>query len=95
LRLFEGGEYVANHPQAKKRARQRIKITARNRHVRSTVRTFLKSVANAVAAGEKDKAVAALGAAVRQLDKAVTKGVLPRKTASRKISRLTVAVNKL
>ena len=86
---------MANHPQAKKRARQRIRITARNRHVRSTVRTFVKNVAAAIEAGEKDKAKAALGEAVRQLDKAVTKGVLPRKTASRKISRLTVAVAKL
>lgn len=86
---------MANHPQAKKRNRQRIRITARNRHVRSTVRTYLKGVAAAIAAGEKDKAKEALGEAVRQLDKAVTKGVVPRKTASRKISRLTVAVNKL
>jgi len=86
---------VANHPQAKKRNRQRIKITARNRHVRSTVRTFVKTVAAAIEAGDKDKAKAALGEAVRQLDRAVTKGVVPRKTASRKISRLTVAVAKI
>ena len=86
---------MANHPQAKKRARQRIKITARNRHVRSTVRSFVKSVAAAIEAGDKDKAKAALGEAVRQLDKAVTKGVVPRKTASREISRLTVAVAKI
>jgi small subunit ribosomal protein S20 len=92
---LKGETQVANHPQAKKRARQRIKITARNRHVRSTVRTFVKSVAAAIEAGEKDKAKTALDEAVRQLDKAVTKGVVPRKTASRKISRLTVAVAKL
>ena len=86
---------MANHPQAKKRNRQRLRITARNRHVRSTVRSFVKSVATAIEAGDKDKAKAALGEAVRQLDKAVTKGVVPRKTASRKISRLTVAVAKI
>ena len=86
---------MANHPQAKKRARQRIKITARNRHVRSTVRTFVKAAASAIEAGDKEKAKTALDEAVRQLDKAVTKGVVPRKNASRKISRLTVAVNKL
>jgi small subunit ribosomal protein S20 len=86
---------VANHPQAKKRARQRIKITARNKHVRSTVRTFVKNVVTAIEAADKDKAKAALGDAVRQIDRAVTKGVVPRKTASRKISRLTVAVAKL
>lgn len=86
---------MANHPQAKKRARQRIKITARNKHVRSTVRTFVKNVVTAIEAADKDKAKAALGDAVRQIDRAVTKGVVPRKTASRKISRLTVAVAKL
>ena len=86
---------MANHPQAKKRARQRIRITARNKHVRSTVRGFVKHVVTAVEAGDKDKAKAALGEAVRQLDRAVTKGVVPRKTASRKISRLTIAVAKL
>jgi small subunit ribosomal protein S20 len=86
---------VANHPQAKKRARQRIRITARNKHVRSTVRSFVKHVATAIEAGDKEKAKAALGDAVRQLDRAVTKGVVPRKTASRKISRLTAAVAKL
>ena len=86
---------MANHPQAKKRNRQRLRITARNRHVRSTVRTFVKATAAAIEAGDKEKAKAALDEAVRQLDKAVGKGVVPRKTASRKISRLTVAVNKL
>ena len=55
---------MANHPQAKKRNRQRIKITARNRHVRSTVRTFVKTVAAAIEVGDKDKAKAALGEAV-------------------------------
>jgi len=86
---------VANHPQAKKRTRQRIRITARNKHVRSTVRSFVKRVATAIEAGDKEKAKAALGDAVRQLDRAVTKGVVPRKTASRRISRLSLAVAKL
>ena len=86
---------MANHPQSKKRNRQSIKITARNRHVRTSVRTFVKRVRTAVTAGEQAPALEALRLATRQLDRAVTKGILKRKTASRTISRLTVAVNKL
>jgi small subunit ribosomal protein S20 len=86
---------VANHPQAKKRNRQRIKRTARNRHFRTNVRTLVKRVRAAVTAGDTKEAGESLKLAVRHLDRAVTKGVLKRKTASRTISRLTMAVNKI
>jgi small subunit ribosomal protein S20 len=86
---------VANHPQAKKRTRQRIKRTLRNRHIRATMRGALKTVRAAVDGGELAAAQEALKVAVKQLDRAVTKGVLHRRTASRTISRLTLAVNKL
>jgi len=86
---------LANHAQAKKRNRQTVKITARNRHVRTTVRTHVKKVRLAIEAGEKAPASEALKLATKQLDRAVTKGVLKRKTASRTISRLTLAVNEL
>jgi small subunit ribosomal protein S20 len=86
---------VANHPQAKKRNRQRIKRTARNRHFRTTMRTLVKRVRAAVAAGEGDKAGEVLKLAVKHLDRSVTKGILKRKTASRTISRLTLAVNRV
>jgi small subunit ribosomal protein S20 len=87
---------VANHPQAKKRNRQRLNITARNRHIRATLRTYVKRVRTAVESAEKrESASVALQQAIKHLDKAVTKGILKRKTASRTISRLTVAVNKL
>ena len=86
---------MANHPQAKKRNRQRIKRTARNRHIRTTVRTVVKQVRTAVEAGDNQAAASSLKLAIRQLDRAVTKGVLKRKTASRTISRLTIAVNKI
>lgn len=84
---------MANHPQAKKRNRQTIKRTARNRHFRTTVRTLVRRVRAAVAAGEAGPAQEALRLAIKQLDRSVTKGVLKRKTASRTISRLTIAVN--
>jgi small subunit ribosomal protein S20 len=86
---------VANHPQAKKRNRQRIKRTARNRHFRTKVRTLVKQVKSAVEAGEVEPAQQALSLAIKQLDRSVTKGVLKRKTASRTISRLTIAVNRI
>lgn len=86
---------MANHPQAKKRNRQRIKRTARNRHFRSAMRSQTKKVRVAVEAGEPAQAQAALKLAIRQLDRSVTKGVLKRKTASRTISRLTLAVNRI
>jgi small subunit ribosomal protein S20 len=86
---------VANHPQAKKRNRQRIQRTARSRHVRTTTRTCVKKVRALIEAGDEAGARQALSAAVKQLDRSVTKGVLDRRTASRSVSRLTLAVNKL
>ncbi len=86
---------VANHPQAKKRNRQRIKITARNRNIRSTMRSSIKQVRTLVDEGDKTKAGEALIVARKQLDRAVTKGVVYRRTASRLISRLTLAVSKI
>ena len=86
---------MANHPQAKKRNRQRIRRAARNRNVRTAMRTQVKRVRAAVAAKDVSAAQDALKLAVRQLDRSVTKGVLKRKTASRTISRLTVAVNRI
>lgn len=86
---------MANHKQAKKRNRQRIKITAANRHRRSTVRTFVKNVRSKIDEGSPEEAREALGVAIRHIDKAAGKGLFHRKAAARKISRLTVAVNKM
>ncbi|MDJ0765513.1 MAG: 30S ribosomal protein S20 [Myxococcota bacterium] len=86
---------MANHPQAKKRNRQRIKQTARNRHIRTTMRTSVKRVRTLIEKGDLELAKTALGVAVKNLDKAAVKGVLHRRTASRTISRLSIAVNKL
>ena len=86
---------MANHPQAKKRNRQRIKRTLRNRHIRTTLRTSVKRVRALIADGDKAGASEALGRAIKNLDQAVTKGVMHKRTSSRTISRLTLAVNKL
>lgn len=86
---------MANHASAEKRNRQRIKRTARNRHVRSTVRTFVKRVRAAIAAADKPAAEEALKTAVKKIDAAVSKGVYHRKTGSRYISRLSRQVAQL
>lgn len=86
---------LANHKSAVKRNRQNKIRNARNTHIRSTMRTFVKQVREAVAANEKDNARTALTRAIPFIDKAATKGVIHKATASRKISRLTKLVDSL
>jgi small subunit ribosomal protein S20 len=84
---------LANHKSAVKRNRQSIARNARNTHIRSTMRTFVKQVREAVAGGNAEAAQAALVRAIPFIDKAATKGVIHKATASRKISRLTKLVS--
>jgi small subunit ribosomal protein S20 len=86
---------VANHPSAEKRNRQRMKRTLRNRAIKSAVRTHVKSVREAVAAKDQKAANAALAEATVAIDKAASKGALPKRSASRKVSRLASQVHKL
>ena len=86
---------MANHESARKRARQTIKITERNKHFRTTTRTFMKRVRLAIAAGDKAKAREALKDCVKQVDQAVSKGLFHRKAGSRYISRLSAQVHAL
>lgn len=79
---------MANVASAEKRNRQRIKRRARNQFHLTTMRTYVKRVRVAIEA--KDGKIAELlKAAVRVIDKAASKGVIDKKAASRKISRLT------
>lgn len=86
---------MAHHKSAIKRIKQSIKKTARNRHVSSTLKTYIKRVREAVVAKDKDAAVAALKAAIPVIDSTATKGVIHSSTASRNVSRLTKLVNTL
>lgn len=86
---------MANHPSAEKRNRQRIKRTDRNRNAKSAVRTIVKKVRVALQAKDKASAATTLKDAIVALDRAGSKGVLHKKTASRRISRLAKAVHKL
>ncbi|MGB8221932.1 MAG: 30S ribosomal protein S20 [Polyangiales bacterium] len=84
---------MANHASAKKRVRQTVKRTSRNRQLRTYVRTCVKRVRAAVEAGDSSAAKSALGEAIRRIDGAVSKGIYHRNTGSRYISRLTQQVN--
>jgi small subunit ribosomal protein S20 len=78
-------------PQRKsmaKRMRQALQRRARNRAVKSRVHTETKRALTAIAAGDREAAQQAAEAARRQIDKAVSKGVLHRRTAARRKSRL-------
>ena len=86
---------MANSPQAKKRARQNEARFAINKARRSRIRTHLRRVEEAIAAGDKDAATEALRAAQPELMRGVTKGVFHRNTAARKMSRLSARVKAL
>ena len=84
---------LANIKSAKKRILVAETRAARNKAIRSKVKTVVKKVEAAVAAGDKAAAQAALLVATSEIDKACTKGVYHKNTASRKVSRLSKAVN--
>jgi small subunit ribosomal protein S20 len=86
---------VPNIKSAKKRVLQSEKRRVRNRFVKVTTRSHIKVVRTAIEAGDVEAAKSALPRAVRDLARSVTKGVLHRNTARRKIGRLTRAVNAL
>jgi small subunit ribosomal protein S20 len=79
---------MANTSSAKKATRKIASRTATNKNRRSRVRTFVRKVEEALASGDKTAAEAAFHAAQPELMRAVTKGVIHKNTASRKVSRL-------
>ena len=86
---------MANSPQAKKRIRTSAARTRINAARRSRVRTFLKKVDAAVAAGNKDEATAAFKTAESELMRSVTKGVFKKNTAARTVSRMNARIKAL
>ena len=83
---------MANNPSAEKRIRQNVKRTERNRARRSRVRTFMRKVELAIAAGKQDEAREAFKAAQPEMQRAVTKGVAHLNTVARKLSRLSARI---
>ena len=86
---------MANSPQSKKRARQIERRTDINKARRSRIRTFLRKVEEAIASGDAGVAREALQSAQPELMRGVTKGVVHKNTAARKISRLSARVKAL
>jgi small subunit ribosomal protein S20 len=83
---------MANTPQAKKRIRRNDRRSEINGARVSRIRTFVKLVESALAAGDKDRAAAALRQVQPELARGVSKGVVHKNTASRKLSRLSKRV---
>lgn len=83
---------MANSPQSEKRARQAEKRYAVNKMRRSRIRTFLRKVEEAIATGDNAAAQAALREAQPELMRGVSRGVVNKNTAARKMSRLSSRV---
>jgi small subunit ribosomal protein S20 len=86
---------LATHKSAEKRDRQSKKHRERNITVKSALKTKVKAVITAVEGKKKKDSASALKAVIPALNKAAVKGVIHKKNASRKISRLTKKVNAL
>jgi small subunit ribosomal protein S20 len=86
---------VANIKSQEKRIKTNERRRLRNQSVKSSLRTAVRGLREAIDAGEKDKAGELLVATNRKLDKAASAGVIHKNQAANKKSALTVAVNKL
>lgn len=86
---------MANSPSARKRIRTNARRALINKNRVSRIRTLVKKVENALASGDGEAAQVALKAAQPELQRGVTKGIVHRNTAARKISRLVRAVQGL
>jgi small subunit ribosomal protein S20 len=86
---------LANHKSAEKRARQSEKRKMRNTSARTRVKTSVKAVLKSVEEKDVEKSRGVLLDTTKTIDKAAAKGIFHKKTAARKISRLTKKVNAL
>ncbi|MBP3507002.1 MAG: 30S ribosomal protein S20 [Lachnospiraceae bacterium] len=86
---------MANIKSAKKRIKVIETKTLRNKMIKSKVKTIIKKLEAAVAAGDKELAQSLLVTATSELSKAGSKGVYHKNTVSRKVSRMAAAVNKM
>jgi len=83
---------MANTKSAKKAARQAVRRTEVNKSRTTRARTAVRSVEEAIASGNKEDATKALRSAAPVLARTAQKGVMHKKTASRKVSRLSARV---
>ncbi|HPF78507.1 MAG TPA: 30S ribosomal protein S20 [Alphaproteobacteria bacterium] len=83
---------MANHASAQTRIRRNARRAVINGARRSRIRTFIKKVELALTAGNTKEAEEALKAAQPEIQRGVAKGILPKNTAARKISRLSARI---
>ncbi|MDO4477859.1 MAG: 30S ribosomal protein S20 [Lachnospiraceae bacterium] len=86
---------MANIKSAKKRILVNRKKALRNKSVKSAVKTQIKKLDSAIAAGNKEAAVAELSNLQKVMSMATSKGIIKKNATSRKISRMATAVNKI
>jgi small subunit ribosomal protein S20 len=86
---------MANIKSSEKANRQRVRRTARNTAQKTAMRTAIKRLRAAIGSKKAKEAQALLASAVQAIDRAASKGVIKKGTASRSVSRLTVAVSAL
>jgi small subunit ribosomal protein S20 len=86
---------MATHVSAEKRIRQTARRSEINRARLSRIRTFLKKVETAIAAGDRDAARAAFAAAQPELQRGAQKGVMHKNTVARRLSRLSARIKAL
>ena len=86
---------MPSHPSAEKRVRQTARRTAVNKNRMSQIRTVVRKVEEAIAAGDKAAAIAALKLAEPALMRGVSKGVIHKNTGARKVSRLSARLKTL
>jgi len=86
---------MANTPSAEKRIRRNARREAVNKARKSRIRTFVKKVETAIESGARAEALAAFAAAQPEMMRGVSKGVLHKNTASRKLSRLSKRIASL
>jgi len=86
---------LATHRSAEKRSRQNEKRRLRNSSIKSRVKTGIKSVLKTVEAKDREGSKSALAHVIPIIDEAAAKGVLHKRTASHKVSKLTRKVNAL
>ena len=84
---------MANHKSSEKRARQTRVKTERNRFYKTRIKNVTKNVLAAIETADKEKAVETMKTANKYLHHCVSKGIIKKETASRKVSRLQVKVN--
>lgn len=86
---------MANHKSAQKRIRQTQTRTDRNKYYRTRIKNIIKAVREAVNANDIKKAQESLKVANKELHKFVSKGIIKKNTASRRVSRLNTSVKKI